>query len=101
MASSIAEFGAFLILLLYMCKTVDKKKYGLSAVYDGRLLMKLLQLSVWSMLHAFISVAPWFLFLWLLNIWGRQNLLFPILPEVCLPSFCDSQFFRFYYRIVS
>ena len=74
MASSIAEFGAFLILLLYMCKTVDKKKYGLSAVYDGRLLMKLLQLSVWSMLHAFISVAPWFLFFLSIEHLGKTEL---------------------------
>ena len=74
MASSIAEFGAFLILLLYMCKTVDKKKYGLSAVYDGRLLMKLLQLSVWSMLHAFISVAPWFLFFVAIEHLGKTEL---------------------------
>ena len=73
-ASSIAEFGAFLILLLYMCKTVDKKKYGLSAVYDGRLLMKLLQLSVWSMLHAFISVAPWFLFFVAIEHLGKTEL---------------------------
>ena len=94
MASSIAEFGAFLILLLYMCKTVDKKKYGLSAVYDGRLLIKLLQLSVWSMLHAFISVAPWFLFFVAI-----EHLQY--YPKCVYPLFCDSQFFRFYYRIVS
>ena len=74
MASSIAEFGAFLILLLYMCKTVDKKKYGLSAVYDDRLLIKLLQLSVWSMLHAFISVAPWFLFFVAIEHLGKTEL---------------------------
>ena len=74
MASSIAEFGAFLILLLYMWKAVDKKKYGLSTVYDGRLLMKLLQLSVWSMLHAFISVAPWFLFFVAIEHLGKTEL---------------------------
>ena len=37
---------------------VNKIKYGLKFVYDRKLLAKLLYLSVWSMLHAFISVAP-------------------------------------------
>ena len=32
------------------------------SVYDGQLLIAVLKLSVWSMSHAFISVAPWFLF---------------------------------------
>ena len=40
----------------------DKIKYGLRTVYDGQLLIAVLKLSVWSMFHAFISVAPWFLF---------------------------------------
>ena len=62
MASSLAEFGAFIVLLLYMWVRVDKVKYGLKVVYDGKVLIKLLRLSVWSMLHSFISVAPWFLF---------------------------------------
>ena len=62
MASSLAEFGAFLVLLAYMRMGVNKIKYRLKFVYDRKLLAKLLDLSVWSMLHAFISVAPWFLF---------------------------------------
>lgn len=62
MASSLAEFGAFIVLLLYMWVRVDKVKYGLKVVYDGKVLIKLLRISVWSMLHSFISVAPWFLF---------------------------------------
>ena len=35
---------------------------GLRPVYNGNLLIKVLKLSTWSMLHALISVAPWFLF---------------------------------------
>ena len=63
MASSLAEAGSLLILICYTFqKKVDKEHFGLKAVYDGKLLAALLRLSVWSMMHAFISVAPWFLF---------------------------------------
>ena len=63
MASSLAEAGSLLILVCYTFqKKVDKNHFGLKAVYDGKLLAALLRLSVWSMMHAFISVAPWFLF---------------------------------------
>jgi len=74
MASSLAEFGAFIVLLLYMWVRVDKVKYGLKVVYDGKLLIKLLRLSVWSMLHSFISVAPWFLFFVAIEHLGKTEL---------------------------
>ena len=63
MASSLAEAGSLLILVCYTFqKKEDKVHFGLKAVYDGKLLAALLRLSVWSMMQAFISVAPWFLF---------------------------------------
>ena len=61
-ASSLAEGGSFITLCIYMWIKTDKIKYGLRTVYDGQLLIAVLKLSVWSMFHAFISVAPWFLF---------------------------------------
>lgn len=61
-ASSLAEAGSLLIIVVYTLAKTDKKKYGLRAVYDGKLLMDVLRLSGWSMMHAFVSVAPWFLF---------------------------------------
>lgn len=61
-ASSLAEGGSFITLCIYMWIKIDKIKYGLRTVYDGQLLIAVLKLSVWSMFHAFISVAPWFLF---------------------------------------
>ena len=61
-ASSLAEMGSFMMLSFYMWIRLDKEKYGLRPVYNGNLLIKVLKLSIWSMLHAFISVAPWFLF---------------------------------------
>ncbi len=62
MASSLAEAGSLLILVIYVFLQINKENWGLRLVYDGILLKSLFHLSVWSMMHAFISVAPWFLF---------------------------------------
>lgn len=61
-ASTLAEMGSLFVLFLYMGTKIDRMKYGLIVVYDGKLLRKLLHLSVWSMFHTFISIVPWFLF---------------------------------------
>ncbi|WP_099290463.1 MATE family efflux transporter [Butyricimonas sp. Marseille-P3923] len=62
MASSFAEAGSLLIILIYTLRVTDKVKYGLKMVYDGKLLKAVLRLSGWSMMHSFVSTAPWFLF---------------------------------------
>lgn len=75
MASSLAEAGSLLILVCYILqKKVDEYHFGLKAVYDGKLLAALLRLSVWSMMHAFISVAPWFLFFAVIERLGEVQL---------------------------
>ncbi len=73
-ASSLAEVGSFIVLCIYVWVTVDRVKYGLNPVYDGMLLIKVLKLSVWSMLHSFISVAPWFLFFVAIEHLGKVEL---------------------------
>ena len=73
-ASSLAEMGSLIVLCLYTGAKIDKDKYGLKPMYDGRLLIKVLNLSVWSMLHAFISVAPWFLFFVAIEHLGKTEL---------------------------
>lgn len=73
-ASSLAELGSLVMLCIYMRRRIDKEKYGLRAVYDGKLLIKVLNLSVWSMFHAFISVAPWFLFFVAIEHLGKTEL---------------------------
>lgn len=73
-ASSLAEMGSFFLLLFYMMRKVDKKKYGLKAMYNGELLGKLFRLSVWSMLQAFISVAPWLVFFIAIEHLGKMEL---------------------------
>lgn len=72
-ASSLAEMGSLVMLLFYVWLKIDKGKYGLKPVYDGKLLVDVLSLSVWSMLHAFISVARGSCFLWRWNIWVKRN----------------------------
>lgn len=73
-ASSLAEFGLLLVLIYYLCRNIKALKYGVKVVYDGPLLLKLFRLSVWSMLHAFISVAPWFLFFVAIEQLGKAQL---------------------------
>ena len=41
---------------------MDKRFYGLSWNFDKSVLLHVCHVSVWSMFHSFISVAPWFLF---------------------------------------
>ncbi|WP_297908091.1 MATE family efflux transporter [uncultured Parabacteroides sp.] len=73
-ASSLAEMGSLVVLCFYTWRKIDREKYGLKFVYDGKLLVKILNLSVWSMLHAFISVAPWFLFFVAIEHLGKTEL---------------------------
>lgn len=51
-----------LFLIIYMWKHVDKKQYGIHAVFDPRLSLHLLSISVWTMVRQFFCIAPWFLF---------------------------------------
>ncbi len=73
-ASSLAEMGSLVMLCIYMYWKIDKEKYGLYPGWDGKLLVNVLNLSVWSMFHAFISVAPWFLFFVVIEHLGRTEL---------------------------
>lgn len=74
LASTLSELSFLIVFLVYIFREVDKRQYGLRPVYDGRLLLRLLHLSVWSMMHAFISVAPWFFFFVMIEHLG-ENLL--------------------------
>ena len=73
-ASTLAEMGSLIILLIHMWRKIDKNKYGLQPIFDGKLLKRLFYLSVWSMLHSFMQ---------------RFH-----------PLFCDCQFFRSHQRFL-
>jgi len=61
-ASSLAGLLGLLFLVVYMWRRVDKKHYGIRAVFDYHLSLHLLDISVWTMVRSFFCIAPWFLF---------------------------------------
>lgn len=61
-ASSFAEACSLVVLAICVSHKMDKKLYGLSWRFDKGVLLHVCHVSVWSMFHSFISVAPWFLF---------------------------------------
>ncbi len=60
--SSLAGLVGLLFMIVYTWWHVDKKRYGLRPVFDIRLSLHLLNISVWTMVRSFFCIAPWFLF---------------------------------------
>lgn len=60
--SSFAGLVGLVFLIVYMWKHVDKKRYGIRVVFDWKLSLHLLSISVWTMVRQFFCIAPWFLF---------------------------------------
>lgn len=60
--SSLAGLVGLLFMIVYMWRHVDKKRYALRPVFDFRLSLHLLNISVWTMVRSFFCIAPWFLF---------------------------------------
>lgn len=60
--SSLAELVGLLFMIVYMWRHVDKKQYGLYAIFDLKLSLHLLNISVWTMVRSFFCIALWFLF---------------------------------------
>jgi putative MATE family efflux protein len=73
-ASSLSEAASLLIVMIYTWLIIDRTEFGLKFIFDKCLLVELWHLSVWSMLHAFISVAPWFLFFVVIERLGEAQL---------------------------
>ena len=73
-ASSLSEAASLLIIVVYTWLKIDRTDFGLKFIFDKCLLVELWHLSVWSMLHAFISVAPWFLFFVVIERLGEAQL---------------------------
>lgn len=73
-ASSLAEAVSLIIFVAYTFLIVDRKRYGFVPAYDKNIIIRLFRLSSWSMLHAFIGVAPWFLFFIAIEHLGKSQL---------------------------
>lgn len=63
-ASVIAEMVSLLFFIVYTHLKVDLKKYNLFHFchFEKHLLGRILNISVWTMIQAFISISTWFLF---------------------------------------
>lgn len=66
-ASSFAEACSLAVLAIHVLCKMDKRFYGLSCSFDKAVLFHVCRVSVWSMFHSFIGVAPWFLFFVIVN----------------------------------
>lgn len=73
-ASSLSEGGALLVLLSYVWLKVNKRQYGFLPCFKPKILLEVFSISAWSMLHAFISMAPWLLFFIAIEHLGERQL---------------------------
>ena len=62
--SSAAELVSLLFFIVYTWIKVDREKYNMFRItrFKPKLLLRILNVSVWTMIQAFISVSTWFLF---------------------------------------
>ncbi len=76
LASVISEAIAMLFFIVYMLLRTNLQKYGLQhpIIYNRKVLQQILNLSVWTMLQYFISLATWFLFLVAIERLGENEL---------------------------
>lgn len=74
MASSISEFVSLLLFVIYAIYRLDKRKYAFIPVFDGYVLLQVIKISLWSMMHSFISMAPWLLFFISIEHLGKSEL---------------------------
>ncbi|MDR3267695.1 MAG: MATE family efflux transporter [Tannerella sp.] len=75
-ASVIAEGASVVFFLIYICLTVDRKKYGLSRFrsFDIALLKQVLGTSVFMMLQQFVSMSTFLLFFIVVERLGQREL---------------------------
>ena len=72
--SSLAEAVGLLFLVVYLWRYPDRKRYRFRAVFDRRLSVHLLGISVWTMVRSFFCIAPWFLFFIAIEHLGEREL---------------------------
>lgn len=74
-ASALSEFIALSIAINYIHFKTNKQYYGLYYTsVNKHIIIILLNISLWSMLYSFISVAPWFVFFIMIEHLGSNQL---------------------------
>lgn len=74
LASTLSELISLIVFILYTFLKVDRRKYGFTPVFCRNTFREVMHLSVWSMMHLFISVAPWLLFFISIEHLGKSEL---------------------------
>lgn len=75
-ASTVSELASALFFLIYTRTKIDHRKYTLFQFHRFRpgLLKQMLDVSIWTMFQAFISVSVWFLFFAAIEHLGEREL---------------------------
>ena len=75
-ASVLAEASSILFFLIYTYISVDLKKYGMNKLrsFSTKLLARVLNISSFTMMQYFLSMATWFLFFIAVERIGQQEL---------------------------
>ncbi len=75
-ASVIAEASSLLFFLIYTYVTVDFRKYGLNHFrsFDSGLLLRILNISCFTMLQYFLAMGTWFVFFVAVERLGQREL---------------------------
>ena len=74
--SSAAELVSLIYFIIYTWYKVDKKKYNLFRFtrFRPKLLLRILDTSLWTMIQTFVSVSTWFLFFIAVEHLGEHSL---------------------------
>ena len=82
-ASSASELASALFFLIYTRTKIDHRKYALFRFHRFRpgLLKQMLNVSIWTMFQAFISVSVWFLFFAAIEHLGERELAISNIPN--------------------
>ena len=74
--SSLAELVSVIFFIIYTCRKIDFRKYGLnhfSGIQWG-ILKRILNVSLWTMIQNFLSMSTWFLFFIAVEHLGERSL---------------------------
>ncbi|HJD75787.1 MAG TPA: MATE family efflux transporter [Bacteroides reticulotermitis] len=74
--SSLAEMISVIFFIIYTWKRVDCKKYALNILpgFRGKILKRMLNVSVWTMIQNFVSLSTWFMFFLFVEHLGERSL---------------------------
>lgn len=74
--SSLSELVSVAFFIVYTWKRIDCKKYGLHILpgFRGKILKRILNVSIWTMIQNFFSLSTWFTFFLFVEHLGERSL---------------------------